>query len=541
MDSGPGLIFLLLAGVVACSLSVLLVLQSRLTFIGDDWEFLLQRRGLSAETFLRVHTDHIVVGPVAIYKALLAVFGMSSALPFQVVSTLIFVLSAVVLFAYVRRRVGDWPALLASTLILFLGAAWNDLLWSFQVGFSGSIAAGIGALIAVQRNDTQGDLVAAVLLVLSTSFSELGVSFALGVLVSVGLSSAPWRRLYVALVPLALYGIWYLGWGQKGIHTANLHNLVRSPEFVFDLVSQNLASLLGLATPLTGSGSNLVGLNWGRILLLIALVLAILRLGRPSRQLWTVLAAGGSFWFLTALNAYPVLRTPASGRYQYPGAVFLLLIGAELLRGVKLGKRLLVAATAVTAAAAGSGLFLLHDGYLLDKTGSDLERAELAAAELGRGHGSSDFQITFGFFAGIDARAYLSAVDAYGSPAFSESQLAKASEPNRVAADGVLATAEQIKLTPASIGEVPPGRCERSVAGSSARALGPGTYRLQTTTASHVGVAMSRFADLPSVPLGSLPPGATFSVTVPTDHASRPWRLFAAGHGALAVCRTSAP
>ena len=72
---------------------------------------------------------------------------------------------------------------------------------------------------------------------------------------------------------------------------------------------------------------------------MIAIALAIWRLwrvGRPSRWLWVVLALGLSFWFLTALNADPLRRTPTTGRYQYQGAVFVILIVVEFLRGVPL-------------------------------------------------------------------------------------------------------------------------------------------------------------------------------------------------------------
>ena len=98
---------LCLAGVVACSGAFLLILQSHFTFFFDDWEFLLHRRGTSAGAFLDPHFSHIALAPVSIYKLLLATFGMESALPFQVASTLVFLLSAVLLFVYLRRRVGD--------------------------------------------------------------------------------------------------------------------------------------------------------------------------------------------------------------------------------------------------------------------------------------------------------------------------------------------------------------------------------------------------------------------------------------------------
>ena len=203
---------------------------------------------------------------------------MSSALPFQIVSTGIFLLSNVALFIHLRRRVGDELALLGTTLVLFLGASWIDLLWSFQVAFSGSIAAGLGALLALERDEQRSDAVACGLLVIAVAFSELGVSFALAALVSVALGPRPRRnRLYVALVPLALYAIWFLGWGHKGSDTFSAHNVLVSPKYVFEAISQAIASLLGLATPLTGSGLQPVGLVWGELLLVMGIILAAWR------------------------------------------------------------------------------------------------------------------------------------------------------------------------------------------------------------------------------------------------------------------------
>jgi hypothetical protein len=536
-----------LAGAAAGSGTVLLILQSHLTFFADDWEFLLNRRGLSVGVFLDPHNDHIAVAPVAIYKALLAVFGMGSALPFQVVSTLIFLLSAALLFVYLRRRVGDWPALLGSTLILFLGAAYTDLLWSFQMGFFGSAAAGIGALLALDRDDRKGDLVACALLVLAISFSELGVPFAAGALVSVALGPSPRRnRVYVALVPLAFYGIWYLGWGHKASNTASFHNLVNSPRFVFDSVSENLTSLFGLATPLSGNagGPNLIGVNWGRILLVIAIGLALWRLRRvgwKSRRLWAVLAAGGAFWFLTALNAVPFLRAPTASRYQYGGAIFVLLIAAELLRGARADKRLVTAATVVTVAASISGLILLHDAYRVRKDQSDGLRAELGAVAIGRSVESPDFAVGFPPFYIYPARVYFSAVDAYGSPAFSESQLV--ATVYGISADRLLAGVEGIKLRPVrgarATGAQAQTRCHTLNAlrsGLTALALPPGGYTLRDESALGATAQAARYAALPSVSLGLLRRGAPASITVPADRSTRPWRLYSPSPTVMTVC-----
>jgi hypothetical protein len=548
---------LCLAAAVACSATYLLILQSHLTFFADDWEFLLNRRDFSVSVFLDPHNDHIAVIPVSIYKALLALFGMDSAVPFAIVSTLVFLLSAVLLFVYLRRRVGDWPALLGSILILFLGASWIDLLWSFQIGFSGSIAAGLGALLALDRDDRKGDMVACALLVVATLFSELGIPFAVGTLVSVALGPPPRRsRLYVPFVPFVLYGLWYLGWGHTGPNQASFQNLIDSPGFVFDMVAQNLASLLGLATPLSGSGNQPVGLDWGRILLVVIAVglgWRAWRKGVPSPWLWAVLAAGGSFWFLTALNAVPLLRTPTTGRYQYPGAVFVLLIAAELLRGIRLDRRVLIAGTAVTVAAAISGAIYLHLGYERRTTSTDDLRARLAAVDIARDDVSPGFVVYFFSLVPKPASEYFSAVDAFGSPALSESELRASDQSQRAAADHQLATAEGVKLTLPAPGAgqvaVARGRCRTAngSASNSATALGPGRYALRLLRLPAVAgnlslpVTAARFADYPTIDLGFVNKRTVATLNIPPDRSNLPWRLYWPLGTAVTVCRPISP
>jgi hypothetical protein len=544
---------LCLAGLVAASATVLLVLKSEITFFGDEWAFLLDRRGWSVGDFLDPHNDHIALAPVSIYKLLLAAFGMDSALPFQVVSTLVFLLSAVLLFVYLRRRVGEWPALLGSALILFLGASWVDLLWPFQIGFSGSIAAGLGALLALDRDDPVGDRIACALLVVSVAFSEIGVPFVAGALVSVLVSARPRiRRLYLVVIPLAVYAIWWLGWGHTAESRFSLDNVLDSPGFVFDAASQAAASLLGLATPVSGSGSDPVGIDWGRILLVAGMLAAIWRFGRLGgvpRPFWVALAIGGSFWFLTAFNAVPILREPTSGRYQYPGAIFLLLIAAEILRGVRVSRRALALGSAVTILAVLSGLWFLHLGQSNHlKPGSERLRAQLAAIEIARDRVEPGAVVPTSIFRPTDAGTYLSAVDANGSPAYTETELASSTEAARALADNTLVRSLGIELrrTPGSPlrarGEGVT-RC-RSVAatpaGATGLALGPGEITLRTRPGVSAELLLARFAAGLPVRLGPLAPERASSLTLPVDRSSRPWRLGLRGDGRVIVCERTA-
>ena len=96
--------------------------------------------------------------PVLVYKLLFSTVGIDSYLPYRVLGLAMHCGVVVLLFSYARRRVGDVLALAAAAAILLLGTAWQDVLWPFQIGFLGSLAAGIGALLALDREDRRGDV-----------------------------------------------------------------------------------------------------------------------------------------------------------------------------------------------------------------------------------------------------------------------------------------------------------------------------------------------------------------------------------------------
>ena len=76
---------------------------------------------------------------------------------------------------------------------------------------------------------------------------------------------------------------------------------------------------------------------WGRPLLVALVVVLGYRQIRKPGLLAAALAgraAAGAYWFLTAFNQSPA-ASPTSSRYQYAGAVFVLMILANLLQGVR--------------------------------------------------------------------------------------------------------------------------------------------------------------------------------------------------------------
>jgi hypothetical protein len=546
-------------GVVASG-GLLLVLGSRLTFLLDDWTILLYRRGFTEQAILSPHGEHILIGPVLVYKALLAIFGMGSALPFRVFATAMFLASVVLLFIYLRRRVGAWLALIGATLILFLGPAWEDLLWPFQLGFFTGMTGGLAALLALERGDRRGDRVACLMLTIAIVFSSLGLPFIAGGTLQVLRGRDRWRRVYVVLVPLAVYGLWWIGWGHTAESALSLKNLATTPMFVVNGISAALASLLGLATPGTGLPNN--ALDWGRPLAVAVAVLVAWQLHRTRRvgwELWVVLAVAATFWILAGLNEIPG-RAPTVSRYQYVGGIFVLLIAAELLRGIRLKWQWTAAVGVIAAAAVVSNVYYLHQAYESYRAISQLERADLGAVDIARATVQPGFilseEIADTGYVHVEAGPYLSAVDEFGSPGYSPSELVTASAPARVAADKVLFSALGIHLaqvpasrlpngspTPARAGgtvSVPAGACVSvPPRGDEAPVLTlPRNGAVLAAGANEVSAVRMRRFTTEGFPIdaGALAAGQTAEVRTPRDGSTVPWKLQLESKSTSIVC-----
>ncbi len=548
-------VVLLLAAGALLSAALLLHWGSKLTFLLDDWEFLLYRQGFTAHSILGPHGEHISIAPVLIYKALLGTAGMDSSLPFLAVSVALFLASAILLFIYLRRRLDPWLALLGAGIVLFLGPAFDDLIWDFQMGFNGSLACGLGALLLLERRDGRGDLAACALLVGGTTFSSLELPFIAAAAVDVLIGRDRLQRIFVPAVPVLLYLAWWIGWGHEADSAVSLDNAASAPQFVFDAASAALASLLSLVK--FGQGPGPGGLDWGRPLLILALGLGAWRLhriGRISRELWVALALAGTFWLLAGLNVRPG-RGPAESRYLLPGAIFVLMIAAELLRGVRVPRLAIAAAYVAGAFIVAGNVYLLRDAYTAYRNTSDLIRADLAALEIARDGPGLPLRLTADLagtaYVGVDSTTYLSQADRYGSPAYTPAELAAAPEPARVAADRVLGRALGVTFSPAQ--DAPPaagpppqvvgptgarsttrGSCVLVEALGAILRLPPGGASVHATRAAHV--ALRRFAS--GFPLAGTPlaAGQIGVVRIPGDRASEPWELAARSSGPLRVC-----
>lgn len=532
------------------SAALLITLSWDYTFFQDIWAMLLERpEAVTADSLLVPHNEHLVVFQVALTKLLIEVFGSTSAHPEMLMMVFTLLLAAVLFFAYVRRRVGPWPALLATIWLLFLGSGWPVLLWPFEIEFTAPIAAGIGMLLMLDREDRRGDIWACLLLIVGIGFGSLGVSFAAAALVDVFLKRKRrgWRRLWVAVIPVLLYGAWYLGWGQDAQRHMTLENVLNSPEYVLDGFAVAVGSLAGLGS--SGAGAPPGEPEWGRPLLIALIALAILGIRRRGipETFWPVGAAALSYWFLAAFNYIPG-REAATNRYIYAAAVFVLLLAAELLRGVRFSAKALAIGAVVVLIALLPNLEQMRDGANWLEEQSVLTRANTAAIEIASRTVDPAFRLApeisgTGSLISVSAGPYLEFTKKHGSPAYSVEELAEAPQVGRKYADIVLSQALPLST------EVRPGEfsagggegCATQDAGTvtptSEVELGPGITRIEVAPGADAGFSLRRFSEgeYPVVTEGA-PGDSTTLLRIPRDRADTPWYLHVEASQLVRVC-----
>ena len=539
----PTAVGVALGGLMLAVAIVLLVVGRDTTFFFDEWNFILDRRGHAADVFLDGHNGHLSLLPVLAYKGLLETVGLDHYWLYRSLLVVLHLASGALVYALARRRTAPWPAFLAAALVLVLGAAWDDLLWAFQIGFLGSVAAGLAMLLALDRESGRGDALAAVALGASLACSGLGAAFAVAAVTELAVGRR-WRRLAIVCgPPLVLYGLWTLGYGGSDLRLSNVGD---APAFMVKMASAAAGGLAG------------VGSDFGRALAAIAAIALVWWLSRRplSARGWGLLAGLVGYWALTALSRAH-LGEPEAPRYIYLGGVLIVLLALELT-GPRLparGRALIVAAALVGFAAVGNLGTLEGGGRGLRDTADGL-RAELAAFELVQDGVPAELQFTPLRAPQIRAGAYLAAVEDYGSPALTPAELAAAGPAERQAADDVLrrvvpvapaagafaaAGSPPTPVAAAGASATPVGACLRMAPERSGATvdvgLPPTGLGVSASSAAPAELRVRRFGDgFPAEAQASVPAGGSATLRLPADDAGTPWVVRLTGSGPLRAC-----
>lgn len=554
----PDLPRLALGAALIVAAILLIALGWQLTFYQDAWAFLMERRPWNADSLFNPQNEHLVVLQVIVSKLFVSVFGMADNHAEMLFNVAAMLAAAALLFAYARRRVQDWVAFFAACLLLFLGTAWQVLLWPFEMEFTVPLAAGIGVLLALERDDERGDLIAFLLLIVAIGFGSFGLSFAFAAFVDICQKHRRrgWGRLWFVIVPAVLYVAWYAGWGHDAEHHLTLRNILASPLYTFEGVASAIGSVTGLSTADTsGAVPEPV---WGRPLLIALVGLAIwAKRKRPGfdGSFWPLLALALSYWLLAAFNFIPG-RDPGALRYQYSGGAIVLLLAVELMRGWRFSPRGLLVAAVATAVMLGPNLAQLGSGFEWFKEQTAFARADTAALEI-----ASDTVVPY-FRLGpeiagtpslinVDAGDYLAAVEENGGgTGYSPAELASAMPIARKHADIVLSralplgsssTAEGYDAA-AATGEgcsiVEPGGV-----GIAEVPLAPGANRVYVAPGGEAELSLRRFAtgEYP-VDLVNGQGNSLVEIEVPADNAPEyPWFVHVVAGQTVSVCPANAP
>ena len=315
----------IVAGAAVLGAAVILWLTRGYTFYFDEWTFIVSMPAWTAATYFTPHNEHPAILLRLLYSALMHTVGLRAYWPYMTVLVAAHAANVVMLFELVRRRAGELIALGAALLLLVLGAAWEDLLWAFQMAWLLSIAFGLGALLLLQDRRT---IWASALLAVSLAFSAVGLVFAMAAGVELLLTPARRRELaWLAPVAVAVLA-WFVIFGRLGSHPKpppSAANILLDPLYALWGLGEAVAGLIGeggwFGPPLLAGAVIAVGLRWWR---------------HGADPFLVGVAAGLVAFYLVAglTRAQLGVQQAGASRYLYVGAVPWLILLGDAARGL---------------------------------------------------------------------------------------------------------------------------------------------------------------------------------------------------------------
>jgi hypothetical protein len=542
---------------LAMALSALwIMLGGRHAALGGDEVFyyadLVEKSGAvihlgGIEGLFAPHNGHFVLVGRLIYKLLFAIAGANHYWVFRAVEVAGILIAVELFYLLARRRTEPWVALAMCVSLLFAGWAYETLLWPFDLHTVYALVFGLAAVLALEREDRRGDIVACALLVLAVATLEIGLAFVVGVAVSILLRGDRWRRIWIVVVPVAVYGIWWLWAGKFHQSEVRIENLHLIPTVVTGALGSIAGSLTGINPTGMKVEPNTAGPTAaGMVIAGVAVVALVFRIRRGTvpPSLWLFLGTTIAFWLTIALGG----REPETSRYIFVGSLLVLLVAADAIAGVRFTLLATGGVFLVVLLALGPDLAKFGDGEGVFASQGTVSRAELGMVDLAAAHVVPTYtpgadphvqEKGGGLFVPITAGDYLENEADKGSMGMSLDELRSQPQSVREVADATLIGADGIALRPHS----EPGDLE-SCASVGAGEVGPedpGNFKvaaggalLGSTGSEPVTVRLSRFADGGGTEVGTLAPGEWGNLRIPKDAVGTPWRAII--DGPLYIC-----
>jgi len=522
-----------LFGAAAAVAAILILWFGRdLTLSVDEMDLFMESPDLDLGGAFEPHVGHLMLTTRLVYKAIFSTLGVGY-LPFQLLTIAVVVLTAGLFFAYAARRVGKLVAFAPTLVLLVFGSDPLHLLAGNGFTVIGALACGLGALIALDRDDRTGDVIACALLCLGLATYSVAIPFVVGAAVAIALRGDRWRRAWIVVVPVALYGAWWLwalGSDSSSEGQIALGDALLFPSWVFQSMSAILGALAGLDYPF-GDAANQAGPTLA-VLALIGVGWRFSR-GPVPRMVWASLAIALSLWFIATIST-GAIRTPDTPRYLYPGALVVLIAAAWLAAGVGWRRPALIALFLLAASGAVTNVGQLRAAGGFNRAEAVQQRAVLGGFEIAGANADPGYVPELGpgairYWAGHDVGDYLAAAARYESIGYSPAQLRGLAEPLRELTDQGLAGSLGLALTP-SPGGRPHGHCVSlgpEPGGTPSVEVAPG-QALTLESDQPAAVEVGRFADTPSAAVGTLQPDQPMTLRFPADAISDPWHVSSA-------------
>lgn len=331
-------------------------------FFLDEWS-VIAGRDLTFEDLLRPHNEHLIAIPILVYRSLYRLVGLSAYWPYQAVVVGAHVVSAVLLRTVMRRAgVHTWIATVTASAFLVFGSGRQDIVWAFQISFTGALAFGLAHLLLADHSGRADwrDGVGLLFGLGAISCSTVGVVM-VGVVGFAVLVRRGWRMAILHVVPLA--SIWLTWWWTKGRGAYTAPSGVRGAS---EYATSGLFHALGRLGQVRGAGVVLV------LVLVVGVVLGLRREGTTafirSVALPLALLVGG-LGFLASTGFARAGRTgndiPQATRYVYLTAAMVLpmiAVGIDRLAAQARGVGILGVAVLVIGVPGNIGA-LRAEGY----------------------------------------------------------------------------------------------------------------------------------------------------------------------------------